>query len=167
MSQGVVQRVVIDSLAFARAGGLLQGELPVKSLARVLDLLADSAGDLAYRVQGRMGPNRPQLVLEVDGALRVCCQRCLEGIDYPVRIRSLLELVGNEEELTQEEIEDDSKDFLTARKELDVAELVEDEIILDLPTAPRHESCVLPDAGAQPEKESPFSALRSLKDKAR
>ena len=98
---------------------------------------------------------------------QVCCQRCLEGIDYPVRIRSLLELVGNEEELTQEEIEDDSKDFLTARKELDVAELVEDEIILDLPTAPRHESCVLPDAGAQPEKESPFSALRSLKDKAR
>ena len=167
MSQGVVQRVVIDSLAFTRAGGLLQGELPVKGLARVLDLLTDFAGDLAYRVQGRMGPNRPQLVLEVDGALRVCCQRCLEGIDYPVRIRSLLELVGNEEELTQEEIEDDSKDFLTARKELDVAELVEDEIILDLPTAPRHESCVLPDAGAQPEKESPFSALRSLKDKAR
>jgi uncharacterized protein len=167
MSQRVVQRIVIDSVAFARASGLLQGKLPVKSLARVLDLLTDSAGDLTYRVQGRMGPERPQLVLEIDGVLRVCCQRCLEGIDYPVRIRSLLELVGNEEELTQEEIEDDSKDFLTARKEFDVAELVEDEIILDLPTAPRHESCVLPDAGAQPEKESPFSALRGLKDKAR
>ena len=167
MSQRVVQRIVIDSLAFAQAGGLLQGKLPVKGFMRVLDLLTDSAGDLAYRLQGRMGPSRRQLILEVDGALRVCCQRCLEVIDYPVRIRSLLELVGNEEELTQEEIEDDSKDFLTARKELDVAELIEDEIILDLPAAPRHESCVLPDTGAQAKKESPFSALQGLKDKSR
>jgi uncharacterized protein len=162
-----VQRIVIDSLAFAQAGGLLQGKLPVAGFTRALDLLTDSAGDLAYRVQGRMGPNRRQLILEVDGALRVRCQRCLEGIDYPVRIRSLLELIGNEEELTQEEIEDDSKDFLTARKELDVMALIEDEIILDLPTAPRHENCVLPDAGAQPEKVSPFSVLRGLKDETR
>jgi uncharacterized protein len=166
MSQRGVQRIVIDSVIFARAGGLLQGELPVASLTRVLDLLTDSAGDLAYRVQGRMGPDRPQLILEVDGVLRVRCQRCLEGIDYPVRIRSLLELVRNEEDLTQEEIEDDSKDFLMAQKELDVAELVEDEIILDLPTAPRHESCVLPEAIAQPETVSPFSVLRKLKGKA-
>ena len=160
------QRVVIDSLAFARENGSLQGELPVASLTRVLDLLADSAGDVVYRVQGSMGPrNRPQLTLQVDGTLSVCCQRCLEGIDYPVRIRSLLELVKDEEELTQEEIEDDSKDFLTAQKELDVVELIEDEVILDLPPAPRHESCTLPEAGRQAEKVSPFSVLKGLKGK--
>jgi uncharacterized protein len=171
MSQRGVQRIVIDSLAFARAGGSLQGELPVAGLTRVLDLLTDSAGDLTYRVRGRMGPTRPQLVLEVDGALRVRCQRCLEGIDYPVRIRSLLELIGRGEEPTQEptqeEIEDDSKDFLSAQRELDVVALVEDEIILDLPTAPRHENCVLPDVGASPERVSPFSVLCSMKDRAR
>jgi uncharacterized protein len=145
---------------------LLQGELPVAGLTRVLDTLADSAGKLSYRVQGQMGPsNRPQLVLELGGTLSVRCQRCLEGIDYPVRIRSLLELVKDEEELTQEEIEDDSKDFLTAQRELDVVELIEDEVILDLPPAPRHESCTLPDTGGQSEKESPFSVLKSLKGK--
>ena len=161
------QRVVIDSLAFAREGGLLQGELPVASLTRVLDMLAGSAGKLSYRVHGQMGPrNRPQLVLELDGMLSVCCQRCLEGIDYPVRIRTLLELVKDEEELTQEEIEDDSRDFLTAQKELDVVELIEDEVILDLPPAPRHESCALPDTGKQSAKESPFAVLKSLKGRA-
>lgn len=161
------QRVVIDSLAFAREGGSLQGELPVASLARALDMLAGSAGTLSYRMQGQMGPrNRAQLVLEVDGTLSVCCQRCLEGIDYPVRIRSLLELVKDEEELTQEEIEDDSKDFLTAQRELDVVELIEDEVILDLPPAPRHESCALPETGGRTEKESPFSVLKGLKGKA-
>jgi uncharacterized protein len=159
------RRVIIDSLVFARGNGSLQGELPVADLARVLDLLTDSAGNLAYRVQGQIGPlnsgrSRPQLVLEVDGALSVCCQRCLEGIDYPVRIRSLLELVRDEEELTQEEIEDDSKDFLTAQKELDVVALIEDEVILDLPVAPRHENCVLPDSGERSEELSPFSVLK-------
>lgn len=161
------QRVVIDSLAFAREGGSLQGDVPVAGLTRTLDMLAAPAGMLNYRVQGRMGPrNRPQLILEVDGVLSVRCQRCLEGIDYPVRIRSLLELVKDEEELTQEEIEDDSKDFLTAQKELDVVELIEDEVILDLPPAPRHDSCALPEAGRQAERESPFAVLKALKGKA-
>ena len=161
------QRIVIDSLAFAREGGLLQGELPVASLTRVLDVLVDSTGCLSYRVQGQMGPrNRPQLMLQLDGVLSVCCQRCLEGIDYPVRIRSLLELVKDEEELTQEEIEDDSRDFLPAQAEVDVLALIEDEIILALPSAPRHESCVLPGVGREDAPASPFSVLQGLKGRA-
>jgi uncharacterized protein len=162
------QRTVIDSLVFARSGGSLQGELPVASFTRALDMLADPSGVLAYRVSGRMGPrDRAQLILEVEGALSVRCQRCLEGIYYPLRIRSLLELVDNEEELTQEEIEDDSRDFLPAQKELDVAALIEDEVILDLPVAPRHKDCALPGAGGPSEHVSPFSALEALKGKAR
>ncbi len=161
------QRVVIDSLVFAREGRSLQGELPVARLARVLDLLTDPAGKISYRIDGQVGSrNEAQLVLRLDGVLSLRCQRCLEGIDYPVRVRSLLEFVKDEEELTQEDIEDDSKDFLVAQKELDVVELIEDEIILDLPPAPRHESCALPEAAQDVEKVSPFSVLKSLKGKA-
>ena len=161
------QRIVIDSLAFAREGGLLQGELPVASLTRVLDLLVDSTGCLGYRVQGQMSPrNRPQLMLQLDGVLSVCCQRCLEGIDYPVRVNSLLELVKDEEELTQEEIEDDSRDFLPAQAEVDVLALIEDEIILGLPSVPRHECCALPERAREMQPASPFSVLGSLKGKA-
>lgn len=162
------QRTLIDSLVFARSGASLQGGLPVASLSRVLDMLADSSGDLVYRVSGQMGPRgRPCLFLEVDGLLSVSCQRCLEGIAHALKIRSLLELIGSEEELTQEEIEDDSRDFLPAQKELDVVALIEDEIILDLPVAPRHENCVLPETGGPAEKMSPFSALKALKGTAR
>jgi uncharacterized protein len=161
------RRVVIDSLAFAREGGSLHGELPVAGLARLLDALSDSGGNIAYRLRGLTGPrNEPRLALEVDGVLSVRCQRCLEGIVHPVRIRSLLELVGDEKEPTQEEIEDDAKDFLVAEKELDVAALIEDELILALPVAPRHEDCVLPAAGRlaeEVESASPFSALAGLK----
>ncbi|MFZ4536813.1 YceD family protein [Propionivibrio sp.] len=161
------QRIVINSLAFAREERSLQGELPVASLARVLDKLVDSAGSLSYRVVGRISPrNRPQLLLQLDGLLSVCCQRCLEGIDYPLAVRSVLEFVDDEEDLTQEEIEDDSKDFLPVQSELDVVALIEDEIILYLPSAPRHESCALPDTGQGTGKISPFSVLNGFRGKA-
>jgi uncharacterized protein len=161
------KRIVINSLSFARDANSLQGELPIADLTRLLDKLVDSAGSLSYRLVGRLGPrNRPQLLLQLDGVLSVCCQRCLEGIGYPVEVRSVLEFVADEDDLTQEEIEDDSKDFLPAQSELDVVALIEDEIILDLPSAPRHESCALPDTGQGTGKTSPFSVLNSLKGKA-
>ncbi len=161
------QRIVINSLAFAREARSLQGELPVASLARVLDKLTDSVGELSYRAEGRLSPrNRAQLLLQLDGVLSVCCQRCLERIEYPVKLRSVLEFVDDEEDLTQEEVEDDSKDFLPAQSELDVVALIEDEILLDLPSAPRHENCALPDTGQGAGKVSPFSVLQGFKGKA-
>ncbi|MFT3850497.1 MAG: YceD family protein [Propionivibrio sp.] len=162
------QRIVIDSKAFAREARLLEGKLPVASLDnRVLDLLIDSGGNLQYRVEGLVDSrNKLQVKLWLDGSLSVRCQRCLESIVYPVKIRSLLEFVDDESELTQEDFEDDSKDFLSAQKELDVVALIEDEIILDLPSAPRHESCALPDAELGTGKVSPFSVLQGLRRKA-
>ena len=72
------QRIVIDSKVFARDASLLQGELPVESLGRVLDLLVDSGGSLQYRVEGLLDPrNKPQIKLWIDGDLSLRCQRCL------------------------------------------------------------------------------------------
>lgn len=163
MSQGIV----INSLSFAREADSLQGELRVAGLTRVHDKLADTAGSLSYRVVCSLGSrNRPQLALQLDGVLSVCCQRCLEGIDYPVEVRSLLEFVDDEDNLTQEEIEDDSRDFLPVQAELDIVALIEDEIILNLPLAPRHESCALPETGQGTGKTSPFSVLKDARGNA-
>jgi uncharacterized protein len=160
------KRIVINSLAFARETGSLQGELPIAGLTRLLDMLVDSTGAVSYRIDGRLGPrNRGQLLLQLNGVLSVCCQRCLEGIVYPVKVRNVLEFVADEEDLTQEEIEDDAKDFLLAQSELDVVALIEDELILDLPSAPRHESCALPEAGQGTGNTSPFSVLQGFKGK--
>ncbi len=158
---------VIDSQVFASEGGSLRGELPVAALTRLLDLLTDSDGLLSYRIDGRKGPfDSSQLLVEVDGVLSLCCQRCLEAIPYPIAVRSLLEFVDGDGDLTQEELEDDSRDFLPHQKALDVAVLIEDEILLALPPAPRHDDCVLPTAGQQSAKASPFLILASLQGKA-
>ena len=158
------QQIVIDSLSFAREGKALQGELPVSGLERLHDALAEIAGSVVFRLAGRMSrQDKPQLVLEVTGQVPVICQRCLGRLDYPLSIDSVLELIADEVDLSQDELEDDTRDFLVAQKELDVVALVEDEIILALPTAPRHDDCALPDSNTRGTKVSPFAALAALK----
>ncbi|TXG88400.1 MAG: DUF177 domain-containing protein [Rhodocyclaceae bacterium] len=158
------QQIVIDSLSFAREGKALQGELPVSGLERLHDALAEIAGSVVFRLAGRMSrQDKPQLVLEVTGQVPVICQRCLGRLDYPLSIDSVLELIADEVDLSQDELEDDTRDFLVAQKELDVVALVEDEIILALPSAPRHDDCALPDSNTRGTKVSPFAALAALK----
>ena len=160
------QRIVIDSLSFAREARILEGELPVAGFERIQDGLTENVGVIRYRIEGGLGErNRPQLHLQLDGVLSLCCQRCLEGVGYHLQVENVLEFVDNEDELTQEELEDDSKDFLPAQSEVDVVALIEDEIILGLPSAPRHESCALPSAAQEDGVVSPFAVLKSLKPK--
>ncbi|MBL8398084.1 MAG: DUF177 domain-containing protein [Candidatus Accumulibacter sp.] len=161
------RRVLIDGLAFGREGGSLTGELQVAALTRLHDLLTGSAGSLRYRAEGRRTDrDRSQLHIEVTGSLSLCCQRCLETLEYPLRLRSLLEFVDDESDLTQDELEDDSRDFLPVDKELDLEQLIEDEILLALPPAPRHEACSLPGPERDLARVSPFSVLAGLRGKA-
>ena len=105
------------------------------------------------------------LRLEVGGIIPLACQRCLEAIHFQLDVDSLLELIPADAELSQEELEDDTRDFLPVAGELDVAELVEDEVLLALPVAPRHERCGLPGAADAGERINPFAALHGLKGK--
>ncbi|MBN8453905.1 YceD family protein [Accumulibacter sp.] len=158
--------VVIDSQEFGRGEGSLQGDVLVATLTRLHDLLTDTGGSLSFRIDGRRGAReRSQLLLTVDGMLSLCCQRCLEAYEYPLHLRSLLEFVGNDEDLTQDELEDDAKDYLPHQQALDVVVLIEDEILLALPAAPRHENCALPGSRVESARVSPFSVLAGLQGK--
>ncbi|HJW02724.1 MAG TPA: YceD family protein [Azospira sp.] len=161
------QQVVIDSLAFARDAGLIEGELPVADMPRAHDMLAEVGGSVRYRLQGRVSAKgEPQLLLQLDGFLPLRCQRCLERMDYPFHTESILELVRGGRELSQDDLEDDTRDFLPVQKETDVLALIEDQVILDLPVVPRHESCDLPQGEADDLEKSPFSVLAKLKRQA-
>jgi len=105
------------------------------------------------------------LQLEISGVLPLACQRCLDAVPFDLDVNSLLELVPEGAELSEDELEDDTRDFLPVERELDVAELVEDEILLALPVAPRHEKCGLPGAADAGERINPFAALSGLKGK--
>ena len=157
---------ISDAFAFARDGRVLKGTLIVSDLERLHDLLAEISGEVTFCLTGLKGDGgEPMLHLEVSGIIPLACQRCLEAVPCDLDVDSLLELIPEGSELSQDELEDDTRDFLPVVRELDVVELVEDEILLALPVAPRHEKCGLPGAANAGERINPFASLAGLKGK--
>lgn len=155
---------VIDSLEFARSGSSLRRCVGIGSFSRLSDLLVSTEGSLDIRLDGRRdAEGKSWLLLQVEGAPEVRCQRCLRGLRHELRIESRLQLVGPGEEWPDEDLADDSADAIEAEKELKVLSLVEEEVLLALPIAPRHESCEVPAAGTAGKETSPFAVLAALK----
>lgn len=157
---------ITDAFVFAREGRVLEGALPLAVLERLHDLVAEATGEVQFRLCGFKG-SRGELMLElrVTGTVSLACQRCLQAISYDLEVDNRLELVPEGADLSQDELEDDTRDFLPVVRELDVLELVEDEILLSLPVAPRHEKCGLPGAAESGERPNPFAALAGFKGK--
>ncbi|MDR2839557.1 MAG: YceD family protein [Azonexus sp.] len=155
-----------NPFAFARDLRVLEGRLEVAGLERLHDLLAETGGTVFWHLEGERGQRGESLLrLTVSGGLLLACQRCLGATPFDLDIDSLLALVPAGAELSQEELEDDSRDFLPVEHDLDVAELVEDEILLALPVAPRHEKCGLPGVADDGGRVHPFAGLAGLKGK--
>jgi uncharacterized protein len=87
----------------------------------------------------------------------------LGGVKFPLAITSRLQLMAPGEDWPDDDLDDDSIDAIAAETALSVLELVEDEVLLALPIAPRHEECESPSASASEHGSSPFSALAALK----
>jgi uncharacterized protein len=154
---------VIDGFEFASAGAIQQGVWPLKDFQRLRDMLASEAGEVSYRVQGtRDERGRPALQVKVEGTLQLRCQRCLEPLPFEVKVEDLLVLAATLSEIHAEPADAYAPDRIVAGKEMPVRELIEDELILALPYAPRHEGCA-PGAAAREERgNSPFASLRGL-----
>lgn len=167
-------RHFIDSLDFAQKGQELHGEAPVQELPRLQDVLASLAGNIHYSLRGLTGhQGEPLLELALEGELQLRCQRCMQAMPHAVKTVSRLMPVpeGELQGLLAAggELEEDETDRIPANPHLDVWELVEDEILLELPLAPRHAPGACPGhegKGAEntlQAAESPFAVLRNLK----
>jgi len=157
-------RPFIDSLDFARRGGELSGEVPVAELPRMTDLLADSEGKICYVLRGLAGKDgNPLLELKVDGVCNLRCQRCLNALTYPIKLVSRLRLV-NDGDVDNTDIEDDEADSIPAEKRLDILALLEEELLLSLPIAPKHGlgECQIAAEGLN-RSNNPFAVLAGLK----
>jgi len=133
-------------------------------LPRLAELLTTTAGSLSVRLEGwRDEQGKSWLQLDIAGEPVLCCQRCLGGMKYPLAIRSRLQLIAPGADWPDDDLEDDSADAIAADAELNVLSLVEDEVLLALPIAPRHEQCESPSASASGNGPSPFAALADLK----
>jgi uncharacterized protein len=160
---------VIDSLEFARSARQISSKLPAASLHRLEDLLHDTEGYVDYRIRGDQDERRrPLLHLSITGRLHLQCQRCLGLLEYPVETSNTL-LVTAVGSLSDDELADpDAPDVVEASPELDVADLIEEEVLLSLPLAPRHPEGACEARADKQDKEgasgeSAFAKLAALK----
>lgn len=160
-----IGQAVVDSLEFARDGKVLAGSVAIADLSRLADVLANDAGSLQCELRGgRDGEGKSFLDLRIVGSLNLRCQRCLSSLAFALDIDSRLMLVAPGETWPDEELADDGPDAIEASRELAVLPLIEDEVLLALPVAPRHEDCRPPMAVDTEHRPSPFAALAKLKD---
>ena len=160
-------RPFIDSLDFARNGQKINGEVQIVELPRLLDVLENSQGALSYAVRGGLDKlGNPLLDFSITGNCRLRCQRCLNSLDYAIQLDSRL-LLRDQAGLDELDNDENEFDSILAEAHLDVLDLLEEEILLSLPIAPRHElgACQVADgdAGAYNKEPQPFAVLAKLK----
>lgn len=166
--------MVIDALGFARACRRLQGQQQAQRFVRLCQGLPEpQEGIIHWRVTGQYHHATGAASLDVwaEGAMTLVCQRCLDPFQQTLHVRNTLGLVPDRAGLEALDAleacgEGPDGETILADEPLDVLALVEDELILALPYAPRHDQCAerlsakLQDESAEP---SPFAVLEHLK----
>jgi uncharacterized protein len=167
----------LDVRRAAEAAVTLQGSCELSHFERLLDHAPGAAAQRLVRWQARFEmqddrQGQAHVWLRLDFALRLpmTCQRCLGEFDQLVQADRQFRFVASEEAA---EAQDDAseEDLLVVARAFDLAQLLEDEILMALPLLPRHDVCpsqpVLSvqdrDFLDQVDQPNPFAALAGLK----
>ncbi len=172
----------IDTHAFTRLGESASGRLTPDELPRLRLMLVSQDGGLDWHLGGRSdlradGSRESSMDLRFSARLTVRCARCLEPLEVVIAENHRYRMVGSESQAEREDVDDDEHDLLVSSRRFDLAELIEDEAIMALPSAPHHPDCHAPlaadsrdaqvakDEGTQASdsKTSPFASLAALR----
>ncbi len=168
----------LDVKAFAQAAAVLSGQDPLSKYERLMEETSGLGADrmLEWQARGELrqdasGHAEVWLHLSAGASLPLVCQRCLGPADIPVSVDRSFRFVATE---AQAQAEDDKseEDVLTLSRDFNLNDLVEDELLMELPVVPRHAACPTevklaaqdPDFEASSgEKTNPFAVLAGLK----
>jgi uncharacterized protein len=160
-----------DVSKLADAGGELTFDLPVADMERLRSVLASPEGRVWGTAKFARERGRPVAQLAFTAQLQLRCQRCLEAMPVEIKGGSLVHLVPDEAAAVG--LPEDAEMLLAPDGKLQLAGLVEEDVLLSLPIAPRHEGAASSDgcgADSAPEAERdeaqqvqrPFAALEEL-----
>ena len=178
MKERVFDPRKLDVAAFARDGASLQGEWPATSLERLADAAAAEAPAsqwpaVTWSAQGEVrearGEGQLWLHMKIGASVQLTCQRCLKAVGETLALEHSFRFV-KDEALAAELDVDSEEDVLSLQRHFDLAELIEDELLLALPLVPRHETCPEPlpvpaedEEVFEEKRPNPFAALAALK----
>jgi uncharacterized protein len=166
MSVALPERVEASRMVQARR--TFHGKLPLASFTRLRASLAAVEGEADYELEfGKDELGVAYLAVRVDAELPLTCQRTLEVFRQPVHIDQRLGLIDDESE--EAALPPGYDPLLVPDGAVDLAGVIEDELILALPVVPLKPGAPVEWQDEAPEEEepepNPFAALESLKKK--
>lgn len=158
-------------------GFFWQGEVLASDLPRLIDELSAKQADnptlaISCRLQTTDGITR--LHFDIVGKLWVACHRCLEATSIDVTGKYGTAILPNANSETLAKLDEDEDyvlfEELTDTRYLPLLDLLEDELLLALPTITTHNDCqalieFFDEDEVAEEKDNPFAVLADLKGK--
>jgi uncharacterized protein len=159
----------IDPFRYAGLNLRLEGVVKLAEMKRLGESITSIEGSVATSLQ--FGVDEQGIVFlkgNLEVSLVLQCQRCLEPFDYGIMASFVLGIVNTLDEANA--LPNSYEPVLVQAGELALKELIEDELILNLPIIPKHEpeyckvtASVLGLGEEQGEGKNPFHILGSLK----
>jgi uncharacterized protein len=138
MKDGIPQRV--KASASVTRGSTWQGPIELAKLPRLAASLDEASGALQVSLAAlRDAAGAPRLQGHVEGELGLVCQRCLQPFRWPLRLDLDLRLVESEAE--ERRLLHEADPLLVEDDNLPLQAVIEEEVLLALPIAPRCSSC--------------------------
>lgn len=166
--------LTIDPIRSAQQRLDFVGIYPAAKLTRLNEVVEKIKTDADCQLSFYYDEQRlPVVKIETTIVLELMCQRCFESFNLTVFCENKLSPVKNETQIANLPDYYDPAP-INEFGEIDILSLVEDEIILALPLAPKHkeQECAVTEKdyvfGSLPQeddKPNPFSILTRLKDK--
>ena len=160
----------LDLLRDAAQGRSFQGRVSLSRMERLCEAAAVAEGEAEVEfVLDRDEVGHSYMKGWARATVSMTCQRCLELVELALVAEFSLGLVRGEQEA--ERLPEEYEPLRAGRDPVDVAPLIEDELLLALPVVPRHGQCTMnysPEpveeiVEEEPPRENPFAALAALK----
>ena len=162
---------LIDPLSFADKRKELVGQLELGSLDRLFGIITNTAGKVSVDLKFGKEGSLATIVGRIHTVLTIQCQNCLQDMEWPIDSEIKLGIVSSIDEADR--LPADFEPILVGNEKIPFKEIVEEELLLSLPTFPKHsEPCMAFDVVSNCQEASdnkpsnlnnPFSILAKIK----
>lgn len=174
----------LDVKSMARSAGQIEGDTPLHTFPRLMSetRASDASGDpesvqwhavAELRTDDKGESTEIWLHLQVTTSVPLQCQRCLSPFDVKLEVDRWFRFVPDEDTALAEDDESE-EDLLVLQPSMSLLELIEDELLMELPLVPMHDVCPVDvvlqaqdpawDVDSEPsEMKNPFAVLAKLK----
>ena len=157
----------IEPLSLAESGEGISGSLPASALPRLASQLQDRGSTIEFWLEfGKTDQGLVRIRGEYSTQLTLACQRCLEPLH--LRIANAIDLVMVPGAVEAGKLPEEVEPLTLAEDQIHLASFIEDEVLLGLPMAPRHERGQCPqwieqEKETEPARNRPFAVLKDYR----